>query len=106
LTPVVWVSEDSTRVHAAFEVVMVDRRTATFRRFFIDEKTGAHLAEEKTSRSITNKVYKVHPNSPTPGSSLTTETLPTVMGSTLESPFFHVRREQFDGDVNQLVEVD
>lgn len=101
LRPVIWVSRDSTRATAAFEVVLTDQRRGIFRTFFIDEKTGTNL-QEKTSVRFA-EVFRINPDA----EARQAVTLPGLTSPTaLSSAYFNVRRDELTGGVSTLRDVD
>ncbi|MBY0369118.1 M36 family metallopeptidase [bacterium] len=99
LDPVVWTNREEDRVVPAFEVVLVSNKAGVFRRFFVTQNTGVVLQERRVLRRLARKVYPVNPDY----SAETSETLPALdnAATTLESDYFHIRREQYNsGTIN------
>lgn len=102
LDPVIWLNAEQDRVTPAYEVVLTCAARRIYRRFLIARDTGERLAERPVARYA--DVYK---SSPLGGASTDPVTLPGLTsGTSLTSPYFHVRRDQLSGGVSSPNEVD
>lgn len=105
IEPVVWMSEDGSKVRYAFEVKALTRKPITLAHYVVDEMNKQLLHKYGVYRNINNEVYKIHPDR----SALEMVTLPglPVTATTLEDSTgqFHVRREQ-DVITPEVINVD
>lgn len=100
LEPVIWMGEKGDRAVPGFEVTLSKHQIGILRRFIVDEN-GKRLFESRIFRSA--NVYRTDPDT----EALQNLALPslTAPGTTLESTYFHVRRDVLPANTT-LVDVD